>query len=433
MKKVLILAYDFPPYVSVGGLRPYAWYQYLKDYGVYPIVVTRQWDNQYGNELDYVAPSKTNDTIIEETETGTIIRTPYKPNLANKILLKYGRTKYTLIRKLVTGWYEYMQYIFCIGPKSGLYYGAKHYLKNTQVDAIIATGEPFVLFKYASKLSTRFKTPWIADYRDPWSQNKNMRQHLFFEKTYTSNVKYAITVSNFFKNVINSVIHKPIYIIPNGYNPEKVTISDGIEQNSKKLAFAFTGTIYNWHPIESVLKEFDKFHQNEEHPEFEINFIGINKPEYIKQLVQDTSLRDIVHVYPKMLNVDLLKQLARQNVLLLFNDYSIMGTKIYDYLAIKRKILLCYSNDKDALQLKKQFFPFSDKQNHGENSHLQEDIILENHAGIIVEDATQMQTIIANIYHEFQQKGEISCNSTNIEQHSRKEQTKILASIIQNI
>jgi len=29
-KKVLILAYDFPPYVSVGGMRPYNWYRYLK-------------------------------------------------------------------------------------------------------------------------------------------------------------------------------------------------------------------------------------------------------------------------------------------------------------------------------------------------------------------------------------------------------------------
>lgn len=46
MKKVLILAYDFPPYVSVGGLRPYSWYKYFKEFGLYPIVVTRQWENK---------------------------------------------------------------------------------------------------------------------------------------------------------------------------------------------------------------------------------------------------------------------------------------------------------------------------------------------------------------------------------------------------
>ena len=84
MKKVLILAYDFPPYVSVGGLRPYSWYKYFKEFGLYPIVVTRQWSNKYGNHLDYIAPSETNETIIEETEYGKIIRTPYKPNLSNR-------------------------------------------------------------------------------------------------------------------------------------------------------------------------------------------------------------------------------------------------------------------------------------------------------------------------------------------------------------
>ena len=34
MKKLLILAYDFPPYISVGVLRPYLWYKYMKEYGV---------------------------------------------------------------------------------------------------------------------------------------------------------------------------------------------------------------------------------------------------------------------------------------------------------------------------------------------------------------------------------------------------------------
>ena len=36
MKKVLILAYDFPPYVSVGGLRPKAWLDYLSEFDVEP-------------------------------------------------------------------------------------------------------------------------------------------------------------------------------------------------------------------------------------------------------------------------------------------------------------------------------------------------------------------------------------------------------------
>jgi hypothetical protein len=65
MKKILILAYDFPPYVSVGGLRPYNWYRYLKEFGIEPIVVTRQWSNTHGNHLDYIAPSEDKNEVID--------------------------------------------------------------------------------------------------------------------------------------------------------------------------------------------------------------------------------------------------------------------------------------------------------------------------------------------------------------------------------
>ncbi len=86
----------------------------MKDYGVEPIVVTRQWRNKLGKELDYIAPSESMDTILDETEYGSIIRTPYKPNLANRIMLKYGKSRFSLFRKLVTAWYEFLQFIFLL-------------------------------------------------------------------------------------------------------------------------------------------------------------------------------------------------------------------------------------------------------------------------------------------------------------------------------
>ena len=171
MKKVLILAYDFPPYVSVGGLRPYALYNYLKEFGVEPILVTRQWGNTHGNRLDYVSAGSSEQSIVEVSQCGTIIRTPYKPNFANRLMLKHGDKRYRLLRKSISAYYEFAQFLLPIGPKIELYKAAKHFLKNNQVDAIIATGDPFILFKYASKLSKAFNIPWIADYRDPWSHN----------------------------------------------------------------------------------------------------------------------------------------------------------------------------------------------------------------------------------------------------------------------
>jgi hypothetical protein len=181
LKKILILAYDFPPYVSVGGLRPYSWYKYLHEYGVHPVVITRQWSNKFGNYLDYIAPGESDDTIVETLNDSTLIKTPYRPNLANKLMIKHGESKFKFIRKLISGFYEISQFILPIGPKSNLYFEAKKYLSSNKVDVIIATGDPFILFGYASKLSKKFKTPWIADYRDPWSKkqyihNNHLRQ-----------------------------------------------------------------------------------------------------------------------------------------------------------------------------------------------------------------------------------------------------------------
>src|SRR5690606_5461407 len=163
--------YDFPPYVSVGALRPYNWLKCLKEFGVEPIVVTRQWDNKYGNAFDYIAPSATTDTIIEHTEFGTIIRTPFKPTISNRLLLKYGENRFRLLRKILTAINEVSQFMWICGPRKELYKAADVYLKQNNVDGIIATGDPFVMFYYANKLGKRYTIPWIADYRDPWSQN----------------------------------------------------------------------------------------------------------------------------------------------------------------------------------------------------------------------------------------------------------------------
>ncbi len=438
MKKLLILAYDFPPYVSVGGLRPYAWYRYLKEYGVEPVVVTRQWGNKYGSELDYIAPGESNETIVETTEYGTIIRTPYKPNLANRIMLKYGRNKFALIRKIVTAWYEVMQFLFFVGPKVGLYRGAKEYLKQNKVDAIIATGEPFVLFKYASALSKKYGIPWMADYRDPWSQNKNRsrfagKSFKYFEKKFTVNAYCVVTVSDFCRIQIESNVHKTFYIIPNGYNPDAIDAVSGISQEHDCLRFAFVGTIYKWHPLESVLRCFSHFADSDINPRFELNFYGVSNGDEIKRIVSKDfpSLKNHVNVYPRMKNDLLLKELARHNMMLLLNYYSFMGTKIYDYIGIRRQILFCYSNDEEADTLKKKYYPTDEIK--GLSTHLQEDLIAETHSGIIVKDKDELEKVLPKIYDEFINIGLIECKSMGVEKYSRKGQIEQLVEIIKMI
>jgi N-acetyl sugar amidotransferase len=441
MKKVLILAYDFPPYVSVGGLRPYNWYKYLHLYGVEPTVVTRQWSNENGNHLDYISKSEMDYTIIEKSEFGSIIRTSYAPNFANRLMLKYGESKFRLLRKSVSGYFELVQWLRNTGPKSQLYFAAKNYLKENKVDVIIVTGDPFILFKYASQLSDEFRIPWIADYRDPWSQNKSNSKNFvlkklnnYFEKKYLKNAAQITTVSDFFKAQISLLVkNKNINILPNGFDPEAVEKIKDVNQKSDVFRIGFVGTISKWHPIQSFISVISSFLLENPYAKFEVNFYGINIPNELQKYINDhfADIKTNINIFPRIPNEELLIELAKSNMMLLFNYYSIIGTKIYDYLALKRAILLCYTNDKEALELKEKHYIVNDIK--GLSQHLQEDLINQTNSGYVVQDASHLLNLLNELYLEFNQSGFIKCNTINAEQYSRKAQTGELAKIIKEL
>ena len=84
-----------------------------------------------------------------------------------------------MVRKLISAFYEFAHFVLPIGTKIELYRAAKKYLTQNDVDAIIATGDPFILFKYASQLSEKYSIPWIADYRDTWIEDIEMKNSVF--------------------------------------------------------------------------------------------------------------------------------------------------------------------------------------------------------------------------------------------------------------
>lgn len=441
MKKVLILAYDFPPYVSVGGLRPYNWFKYLKEFGVEPIVITRQWSNAYGNELDYVAPSVSKETLIEEEEYGTVIRAPYFPSKSNRLLLEHGENRHRFFRKSLTAFDEIRQFLWISGPKKQLYIAARKYLKENKVDAIIATGEPFVLFSFAQRLSQEFSIPWIADYRDPWSQNKGRQRNKLYtlwnrylEQKVVAKASCLITVSEFIKFKLKDLFSdQTIYVLPNGYDPEVIEKVADLPQKATELTISFIGTIYQWHPWKSFLEQFNLFLQSNPGVKMQLNFHGTNIPNEVKKKVETLSklTQKSIKIFPKTQNQELIKKLSNNNTMLLFNDYSIVGTKIYDYIGLKRKIILCYANDPKAFALKDKYYSIEEME--GVSQQLQADLLQKTNAGVIVEDESHLQEVFKELVAEFKEKGRIDCNSVGSENYSRKIQVEKLAEIIKSI
>jgi len=170
--KVLIFAHDFPPLTSIGAMRPESWFNYFKGFGLYPIIVTRNWGSKPNSYLDYYKGSDTNITEIEETEKGTIIKAPFRPNLRDRLIVK---NKFSFFRKILSALLEYFKYrTFFADNTRELYHEADKYIENNKIDFILATGEPWVCFRYAHLLSKKYNIPWSSDYRDGWNTDVSM-------------------------------------------------------------------------------------------------------------------------------------------------------------------------------------------------------------------------------------------------------------------
>jgi hypothetical protein len=281
----------------------------------------------------------------------------------------------------------------------------------------------------------------ICNYRDPWSHNQEYSQkkilkkwNAHFEKKIVSSASHITTVSSFVYSKIDSLIpNKPFSILPNGYNPSIIDLVQKIPQNSKVLTIAFVGTIYNWHPLESFLRTANEFIIQNKERNINIKFYGTNIPNELKFIIERNypELKPFVNITPKIPNEELLKKIAEDNVMLLFNYYSYMGTKIFDYLGIRRKMILCYSNDPEANELKSKYYSIDESM--ANSKQLQADLITETNSGIIVEDSNHLMRVLQELHAEFEVNKSIACNSIGVENYSRKIQVELLADLVKNL
>ena len=428
MKKVLILAYDFPPFNSIGGQRPYSWYRYLKNKNFEPTVITRQWDESINSQIESIKSSENQNPIIEKSEFGTIIRAPYKSTYRDNLILKYGFERKGSLRKLITFYYNTFRYYrSSIDFTYPIYLEAKKHLSENYYDVIIATGEPFILLKYADKLSKLFDTPWIADYRDGWSTNivytwdksffaKYSRFiNRFFEKRVITSSALITTASESDRAELTKLhINKECIVILNGWDEDKFVGLNEIPQNKDIFTIAYAGMVYTHQELECFFDGIKLFLDKNSSAKVQIIFYGANyHPEQKQRIILASKWIENIVTTTDRINHDLvIKKLAQANLLLLLASTKVnhLAAKVYDYLAVNRRILLV-------------------KNDHG----LLEEFIKNCNAGVSCEDENDVCKIMQNLYDEFLSKSELPSNSININKYSRRNQSLVLSKVFNNV
>lgn len=149
MRKVLILAYYYPPLGGAGVQRIAKFVKYLPDYGFAPIVVagTGSEDKQISND----------ETLLSQVESATTYRvelTKGEERLRQFCLNKFVKR----IPGIPFKWWVAAAKRLC------------H--KVVQIEkpkAICVTVSPFPAVKAAEEVAKKHGIPWVVDMRDPWA------------------------------------------------------------------------------------------------------------------------------------------------------------------------------------------------------------------------------------------------------------------------
>jgi glycosyltransferase involved in cell wall biosynthesis len=362
MKKILIISYFFEPTNFVGAERINAWVKYLPDSEIYPIVLTRHWqENQTTlNKLKDFRKAQ-----ISKTDRYEIHRVPEKWKLRDRLI---ETNKFIYLRKVFTFFqllcdlllFRKSQYYF-------LYRQAEKVLsQNQDLDTVIISGTPFHSFAIGYYLKLKFsRISWIPDYRDQWNthpyadKSTILRKFIVFleekkEKQWTLNASKFITVSENWKDRISSFIGKEGFVIKNGFDFNPLEINPlKIPRQQNKLVISYIGTLYPYQNI-GLLLNVVKNLIIESQLNIHLNFVGINSLENQEKKIKEQYSDILVNMtfYDRMPPKDLQKIYDQSDLLWLTSFENMIGwypVKLFDY--AKQGIpLVFFPSDEDVIE-----------------------------------------------------------------------------------
>jgi hypothetical protein len=417
MKKVLLITYHFPPRPTIGGLRLSALAKYLPANGWDVFVLTPKYNSEsldaLSNQFKVIrTPSKDvsiNIAKILNLNDGVRVREHIKTKLGvnesnNGSLLSY---LVKLSEEIIAypdpqrGWYKY-------GVQAG-----SEILKNENIDVIVSSSKPETCHLIAKSLHDKFKIPWVADFRDLWTQNhyySNSLLRTLFEKRLElktiGSADALVTVSKPLSEKMK-VFHKTkkVYVVTNGYDPNEVGSSN--VTLTTKFTITYTGTYYEGKRDPTILFKaiVELISESVINPkDVEIRFFG-PKESWLQKQIEFYNLQEVVFQYGIVQReIALTKQKESQLLLLLlWNHPSEIGVytgKIFEYLSSCRPIIA----------------------NTCSKSVIGE-LLDETNAGKYAESVEKMKNIILQYYKEFKSRGFISYegNLQQIKKYSQYE------------
>jgi glycosyltransferase involved in cell wall biosynthesis len=227
-------------------------------------------------------------------------------------------------------------------------------LQEGQFQAIITTGPPHSLHLIGQKLKQKHGLPWLADFRDPWSQWEFLdtlpmlsfirRRHEALECKVLQQADVVVTISPTFQRDLEKLSGRKIDLITNGYDPADIPADFHPRPKlAKRLHLVYTGiidAIRNPLPLMQALKaEFEAAAE-----EVSWTFVGKVSEQVQQQVEADPWLQAHVHFAGYVPHHQVFEFYATTDALVLIltdtkNAKGNIPGKLFEYLATGLPVL----------------------------------------------------------------------------------------------
>jgi glycosyltransferase involved in cell wall biosynthesis len=431
VKKVLIITYYWPPTGGAGVQRWLKFSKYFRKFGWEPIIYTPSNPDFPINDNTLLKDIPADLTVLK-----TQITEPYdiyrkimrkkKTETVNQGFLSEGKEN-TLLQSAMI-WVRGNFFIpdarkFWIKPSISY---LSEYIKQHKIDAVISTGPPHSMHLIAMGLKQKFNIPWIADFRDPWTQidfysqlklsNWADNKHKKLERQVLTQANKVVTVSPTCGTDLEKLGNRKVDVITNGFDTDDFKFSSDLKPLDGFL-FHHIGALNkdrNPYTLWKVLGDLCKEHADLK-KDLVIKFTGKTDAIAFETLKQH-GIIDNSQKTDYLPHSEVVKLMAQSPVLLLPlnntpNNGGVLSGKLFEYLAAKRPIFGIGLPDADAAA-----------------------ILKSTQAGTMVhfDDYEGTKKAVLDLYKKYK-SNQLFINSSSIDKYSRENCAKDYAYLLNEI
>jgi len=355
MRRVLIVAYYFPPLGGIGSLRVSSFANHLPEYGWEPTVLAPR-DGAYYRDPHIAFPERQviRTPSIELSRTGKrVLRTGGSDVAAASVGGARGAVRRVARAALYfpdaqVGWY------------APALITARRALREHRFDAIFSSSFPITAHLIARRLHRWLGIPWIAEFRDPWSATlgRSAPRAARLEHALVRETSRVVMTSPSWADLHSRLWDRQVDVIPNGHSGSTRSPAP----TNGEFSLGYLGTYYPatqrldavWEAVKTVNEAGGPWVDR-------LRFVGELHPD-LRRALRERGLEPLVDATGFLSHEEALRALARSSLVLAPGPYGADGilrgqvaAKLPECLAMDLPILYVGDLDCDAANLVRRY------------------------------------------------------------------------------